>query len=279
MSAWPSCAGLLVACVAGLPAAAPDGWSQYTAGQYSEAVATWTVQATQGDADGDFGLGLAYDLGRGVPQDSGRACGYYRRAGDSGLAAAAFSYAVMLDGGRCGTRDAAAAADWYGRASAAGHARAEYGLAQLYERGDGVPQNPDLAAAWYRLAAAAGVSVAATRAEALATSRDEQDTPLQSATPVWPAGSNLPDHGSFVPFVWSAPAEPTAVRFFLEVYALQSSGASEVAARYVDVSATDIALAPGAGDYAWRVFTVAPKPRSYVASPWQRFSVAARGAP
>ena len=127
--------GLLLGTAIATAAAAPDGWQQYAAGQYLEAVATWTAAAAQGDSDAVFGLGLAYDLGRGVAQNEVRACGLYRRAGDAGVVAATFDYAVMLDAGRCGTRNSMMVADWYGRAAAAGHPRAQYDLAQMYERG------------------------------------------------------------------------------------------------------------------------------------------------
>lgn len=262
-------------------AAAPDGWQQYAAGQYMEAVATWTAAAAQGDPNAVFGLGLAYDLGRGVAQDEVRACGLYRRAGDAGVAAATFDYAVMLDAGRCGTRNAVMAADWYGRAAAAGHPRAQYDLAQLYERGDGVPRNLDQAAAWYRLAAESGLSAARVHAAALAAEprAGPSDGTFQVAALLSPADVTLPDRGIAVPFVWSAPAQPGPIRFFLEVYSLRTGSAAEVAARFVDASAAEVILQPGAADYAWRVLTVVPDAQTYVTSPWQRFAVAAGGNP
>ncbi len=261
-----------------LGAAGPDsGWQAYTDGRPAEAVAIWTEAATKGDADAEFGLGVAYDLGEGVGQDAAKACLWYRRAGDAGVPAAAFDIAVMLDQGRCGPRDATRVADWYGRAAAYGHARAEYDLAQLYEAGDGVPQNSDQAAGWYRLAAAHGLVAAGEKAAALARVRPKT-ADIQAVLPATPLDGTIPDRGQPVPFVWFVPAQPGPVHFFLEVFALAPEGAHNVIARYVDQSATLVTLEPGTAQYAWRVTTVAPEAQRYVASPWSRFQITGRTA-
>ena len=271
---------LVVGAGALLAAADADGWQQYAAGDYVGAVASWTADAAQGDVHSLFGLGLAYDLGKGVAPDAARACQYYQQAGEAGVTAAAFDFAIMLDGGRCGGRQAAKAADWYARAAAAGYPRAEYDLAQLYETGDGVPRNLTEAAEWYRLAADAGLAAARERAVTLAAEgrKSAAGAVLVAAAPVSPAGGPLPDRGMEVPFVWAAPAQPGLVKYFLEVDSLGPDAATEVANKFADVSATQVVLPPGAAHYAWRVITVAPATHSYVASPWQRFAIGARGA-
>ena len=268
----------MLGCMVVLPAAAPDGWQLYAAERYEEAVSTWTALAAQGDPDAMFGLGLSYDVGRGVEQNDGRACRYYR-LGAEGVVASAFNYAVLLDAGRCGGRTATEVADWYGRAAAFGYSRAEYALAQLYEQGDGVPRNPEQAAAWYRAAATTGLTAAAGRAATLASAAGQaRASTYEAPDPSFPAGPALPDRGLPVPFVWSAPPEPTAVRFFLEVYSLGHGPATQVAAQYVSLSAAAVTLPPGAADYAWRVFAVAPDAHLYVVSRWQRFTVSERTA-
>lgn len=272
---------LLAAAAIALSAAGPeDGWHAYSAGRFTEAVAIWTQAAAAGDAQAQFGLGIAYDLGQGVGQDEARACTWYRRAGEAGIAAASFDMAVMLDQGRCGARDAAQAAEWYGRAAADGHARAEYDLAQMYEAGDGVPRNLDQALTWYQAASADGIAAAGTRAAALASRpRSVRDDALQPVLPTTPVDARLPDRGAPTPFVWTAPAGPEPVRFFLEVYELRDTGAREVAARFADRSAVLVQLQPGAAHYAWRVSSVAPDGHHYVLTAWRRFDVAGRSAP
>ena len=269
----------MLACMALLPAAAPDGWQLYAAERYNEAVSVWTALAAQGNPDAMFGLGLSYDLGKGVEQNEARACHYYRLGAEGGVVAAAFNYAVLLDSGKCGERAAAEVADWYGRAAAFGHSRAEYALAQLYEQGDGVPRNPEQAAAWYRAAATAGLTAATGRAATLASAAGQgRASTYEAPDPTSPAGPALPDRGLPTSFVWSAPAEPTPVRFYLEVYSLGHGPATQVAARYVSISAAAVTLPPGAADYAWRVFAVAPDAHLYVVSRWQRFTVSERTA-
>jgi TPR repeat protein len=101
------------------------GLSAYERGEFDVAVARWQPAAAAGDADAQYLLGLAYDLGQGVP------------------------------------RDALAAAKWYGSAAAQDHAPAQNNLALLYARGDGVTQSPQLAAFWFGRAADGGYRPAA----------------------------------------------------------------------------------------------------------------------
>ena len=155
-------AGLLVAVL--VAAASPlraddrDARRAFDAGRFDEARHLWLPLAAAGDAEAALDLGLLYDLGRGVPQDSSMAYRWYRQAAEAGLAQAAFNVAVMLDSGAGVPRDGAEAALWYARAAAGGYHRAQYALAQLYAAGDGVPRNLATAEAWYRAAAAAALA-------------------------------------------------------------------------------------------------------------------------
>ena len=264
-----------------------DGWRAYSDGKFPAAVAIWSQAA--GNADAQFGLGLAYDLGRGVAQDEARACLWYRRAALGGVAAAAFNLAIMFDQARCGPRDPAKAAEWYARAAATGYARAEYDLAQLYELGDGVPKNLDEAQSWYQAASVNGIAAAIGKVTDLNGSKPArsgkvvkdgagQDAALQPVLTVTPSGPDQPDLGVATPFVWTVPPQPQKVRFFLEVDAVEEAGLRPVVARYADRSATLAALPPGSGDYAWRVFTVGAEGKRYVPSAWRRFQVDGRAS-
>ena len=138
-------AGLLVAVL--VAAASPlraddrDARRAFDAGRFDEARHLWLPLAAAGDAEAALDVGLLYDLGRGVPQNSLMAFSWYLQAAEAGLAQAAFNVAVMLDSGAV-PRDGAEAALWYARAAANGYHRAQYALAQLYAAGDGVPRNP-----------------------------------------------------------------------------------------------------------------------------------------
>jgi hypothetical protein len=74
--------------------------------------------------------------------------------------------------------------------------------------------------------------------------------------------------------VWVGPAEPVAVRYFVEVLALTQDGPHDVVGQFTDVSALLVSLPRAAGDYAWRVYAVDKTAPHYVASSWRRLSVA-----
>ncbi len=82
------------------------------------------AQAESGDPDVQFGFGVLYDIGKGVPQDHSEAAGWYRRAAEQG------------------------------------DAYAQYNLGWLYYSGDGVILDMVYAHAWANLAAAQGIEAA-----------------------------------------------------------------------------------------------------------------------
>ena len=51
----------------------------------SDEVAALRAKANAGHAAAQFNLGLAYDTGRGVPQDDAEAVSWFRKAADQGL--------------------------------------------------------------------------------------------------------------------------------------------------------------------------------------------------
>lgn len=249
----------------------------------------WAARTEAGDAQAQFDLGLQFDLGKDVERNPTLAYQWYRRAAEAGFAAAQFNVAVMHDTGDGVPRNAATAALWYARAAAHGNHRAQFNLAQLYSGGDGVPRNHDLAAAWYR-AAASALPAAADRLTALrrtmtvaaaATARDARvgggaglPGPVQPTFPL--PGSSVSRSGpaASIEFVWTAPPQPTPVRFFLQVLRLGAAdGQHEVFAAYLDESSVLVPLPEGPGSYAWRVYAVGGAARRYAPSEWMRFQV------
>ena len=89
-----------------------------------EDVKSWRLAADQGQADAQYNLGLAYDVGEGVPQD--------------------YVEAVK----------------WYRKAAAQGDASAQNNLGDTYYAGEGVLQDYVEAHKWYNLSAAAGNTIA-----------------------------------------------------------------------------------------------------------------------
>ena len=85
-----------------------------------ESIDELRAKAEQGDSISQFELGLAYETGRGVPEDG------------------------------------IEAARWYRLAAEQGYVDAQYNLALMYANGRGVPQNDVMAYAWWSVSAAQG---------------------------------------------------------------------------------------------------------------------------
>src|SRR5579862_8021143 len=62
------------------------GLDAYSNGDYAAALKEWKSPADQGDAHAQYGLGLLYDLGRGVPVDPAQAAKWYGLAAAQDLA-------------------------------------------------------------------------------------------------------------------------------------------------------------------------------------------------
>jgi hypothetical protein len=70
-----------------------DAWAR---SDYATAIKEWQAAADKGDADGEFNLAQAYKLGRGVPQDLGKAEALYGKAAAQGHVQAADNYGLLL---------------------------------------------------------------------------------------------------------------------------------------------------------------------------------------
>ena len=257
------------------------GQSAYAAGRFIDALRIWRPRADHGDARAAFGLGLLYDLGEGVGQDAAAAYSWYRRAAEAGHVLAEFNLAVMSDSGTGTARNPTEAALWYARAAAHGYARAEYDLAQLYQVGDGVPRNLDMAARWYAVAAGHGLPAAALKLASLreenwqaAVSPAAANPMLAAAVPTGPPVVSAPGAGESVQIElsWAAPAQPVPVDFFVQVLALDTSGAHRVFTSFSKQSAMLVSLPRVPADYAWRIYTIAASVPDYAPSAWSYFS-------
>ncbi len=100
-----------------------------------------------------FGLGLGYNNGRGVPQDFAQAAAWYRQAADQGVAEAQHNLGVMYANGEGVAQDLTQAVAWYRQAADQGLAAAQDNLGGMYATGRGVPQNYVEAHKWRNLAA------------------------------------------------------------------------------------------------------------------------------
>ena len=111
------------------------------------------VLAEQGNAEAQFSLGVAYDTGQGVAQDSAEAARWYRLAADQGHASAQFNVGAMYSDGLSVPQDYAEAVRWFRLAADQGDAEGQFNLGVMYDEGKGIPQDRAEAARWYQLAA------------------------------------------------------------------------------------------------------------------------------
>ena len=119
--------------------------------------------AEQGDAEAQYELGRAYEIGYPYPvfRDDAEAAKWHRLAAEQGYAAAQYSLGLMYRiGTRSVPRNDAEAAKWYSLAAEQGYASAQHSLGHMYFTGDGVSQDYAEGARWYRLAAEQGYAAA-----------------------------------------------------------------------------------------------------------------------
>eukprot|EP00727_Mastigamoeba_balamuthi_P008656 m51a1_g4412 hypothetical protein (886) ;mRNA; r:446666-449766 len=131
----------------------------------SEGLRLARVAADEGDAHGQYLMGLAYKKGEsGVRKDLPAAMRMYRKAAEQGHAAAMCNLGVCLWTGSGGPDDSAEAARLLRRSAELGYVLAEYNLALLYDVGDGVKADPAEAARLFVSAASKGNPAACYRA-------------------------------------------------------------------------------------------------------------------
>lgn len=114
--------------------------------------------AAGGDAESQFQLGLAYDMGEGLAEDNRQAVSWYCEAADQGHARAQYYLGIMYATGQGVKQDDAQAVEWNRKAAEQGDVDAQFSLGLSYESGIGVAQDKVKATAWYIKAARQGHS-------------------------------------------------------------------------------------------------------------------------
>ena len=132
------------------------GLAAYNAGDYATALQEFRPFAEQGYANAQTMLGIMYDNGNGVLQDSAEAAKWYRLAAEQGDAGAQAMLGVMYDNGNGVLQDSAEAVKWYRLAAEQGNINAQYNLGLMYVYGNGALQDNVLAHMWWNIAGANG---------------------------------------------------------------------------------------------------------------------------
>ncbi len=148
MLATPALAGMNQAVVA------------YGQRDYATALREFRSLAVQGDGNAQYGIGLMYYHGQGVPQDYSEALKWYKMAAEQGDAKALFSVARMYNAGIGVPRDYIEALNWYRRAAELGHGDSQAQLGVMYFVGMKVSRDYIKALKWLKIAASLGVDLA-----------------------------------------------------------------------------------------------------------------------
>ena len=112
--------------------------------------------ATQGNAFAQSYIGVMYAAGEGVGKDLGEAVKWYRKAAEQGDADAQCNLGVSYSLGQGVARDLVEARKWLRKAADQGHPTALFNLGDMYCSGTGVKKDLAEAAKWYRMAAEQG---------------------------------------------------------------------------------------------------------------------------
>lgn len=118
---------------------------------------TLRSQASAGNSNAQYEVGVRFAEGRGVPRDPQKAALWLERAARQGLPPAQYRYGRLAEKGEGMTKDVAIARRHYEQAATAGNVQAMHNLGVLYA--DGAFGKADLPAAldWFRKAAEHGV--------------------------------------------------------------------------------------------------------------------------
>lgn len=112
--------------------------------------------AKLGDAEAEANLGVMLAT-RGKYQE---AAGWYQKAADAGLSAAAYNLGTLYYNGQGFQQDYAKALYWFQTAAARNDSYAEFQLGMMYDFGHGVDASPEKEIYWYTKAARQGLPAA-----------------------------------------------------------------------------------------------------------------------
>lgn len=121
-----------------------------------------TQPALNGEPWAQFNMGLLYDKGQGVLQDSVEAVKWYRLAANQGFSQSQYNLGVMYAKGLGVAQDNIEAVKWYRLAAQQGLSESQYNLGVMYAKGLGVVQDLIIAHSWLNLSAVNGDSQAIT---------------------------------------------------------------------------------------------------------------------
>jgi uncharacterized protein len=136
-----------------------DAWDAEQRKDYNEAVRLYRLSAKQGNANGQYNLGVMYANGQGVLQDYKEAVRLYRLSAEQGFALGQNNLGLMYDNGQGVPQDYKEAVKWYRLSAEQGNALGQNNLGSMYAMGHGVLQHYALAHMWFNLSGSNGNKV------------------------------------------------------------------------------------------------------------------------
>ena len=152
-----------------------EGLAAAQVGDFLTALQEWEPLAASGDPRAQFGLGLMYYNGQGLPKDDIQALKWYHLAAEQGHSDAQLNLGAMYRNGRGAPENFVLAAEWYRIAAKQGHPLAQDNLGVLYYFGHGVSQNNLTAHMWSNLAFIGGSIEAGPRRDFIAEEMTQDD--------------------------------------------------------------------------------------------------------
>ncbi|MEN8199044.1 MAG: tetratricopeptide repeat protein [Thermodesulfobacteriota bacterium] len=114
-------------------------------------------EALKGDPQSQFALALLYEYGtENIERNPEKSVGLLTAAAKRGVSGACLYLGLKYEHGTGVKQDSAKAVCWYSCAARQGWSSAQFFLARLYELGKGVPKSTLTALAWLSLAAESG---------------------------------------------------------------------------------------------------------------------------
>ena len=139
-----------------MPALTEAGYQEATdafdKGDSLTALKEFQSLADDNDASGQYGLGIMYDLGEGVPQSAEQAAKWYQLSAEQGHAGAQNNLGVMYEEGEGVPRNYDEAMRWYRRAAESGNKDAPNNIGVIYMSGVGAIKDSVKAYMWFSIA-------------------------------------------------------------------------------------------------------------------------------
>ena len=163
----------------------------FAKGDYTSALSIWKPLAQQGNAAAQYSMGLLYDQGKGVEQDTGKALQFFQQAVAQNLPAAQYYLGIKYFAGLGIDKNINKARTLLTQAAEQEHLLAQYNLGVLYSQENSDSQDLQAAVLWLTRAAESGHAPAALGQTCL---------PTDCIDPHRMSGLTAPHHADDDPF-------------------------------------------------------------------------------